>query len=191
MSYQVPPDPGPDSPRVIRVVVEIPKHSTNKYEFDPALGVFRLSRSLYSPMQYPGDYGFIPGTIAEDHDPLDVLCLVTTASYPGVLLYARPIGVLDMIDGGLPDHKILAVPNRDPRFESIRSMNEVPPHVCREIEHFFEIYKELEGKLTVMQGWRGTEAALQVISESRERLLGQSDSGRIRDDDSESETAEL
>ncbi len=171
MRYQVPPDPGPESPHVVRVVVEIPKHSSNKYEFDPALGVFRLSRSLYSPMQYPGDYGFIPGIVAEDHDPLDVLCLVTTASYPGIMLYARPVGVLDMIDAGLPDHKILAVPNRDPRFDSIRSMDEVAPHVRREIEHFFSIYKELEGKVTVMQGWRGIDAAIEVISESRSRHL--------------------
>ncbi|MGH9665607.1 MAG: inorganic diphosphatase, partial [Bryobacteraceae bacterium] len=99
MFYQFAPDPGPDCPRVVRTVVEIPKEASNKYEFDPALGLFKLSRTLYSPMHYPGDYGFIPGTIAEDRDPLDVLVLVASPSFTGCLFYVRPIGVLDLMDG--------------------------------------------------------------------------------------------
>jgi inorganic pyrophosphatase len=148
------------------VVIEIPKGSSNKYEYDPELKVFRLDRSIYSPMQYPGDYGFIPGTVAEDNDPLDILCLVTNPSYPGIVYYARPVGVLDMIDDGQPDRKIVAVPHRDPRFETVRSIEDVALHIRREIEHFFSIYKELQGQSTVMEGWRDIDAAVRVISES-------------------------
>jgi inorganic pyrophosphatase len=164
-------DPGPDTPDIVRMIVEIPKNSSNKYEFDADAGVFKVSRTLYSPIHYPGDYGFVPGTVAEDGDPLDILCLVNSPSYPGILIYVRPIGVLDMIDQDEPDHKILAVPNRDPRYDAIASIDDVGPHSTREIEHFFDIYKELEGKSTRMEGWRGREAALEVVVESRNRAL--------------------
>src|ERR1700747_1740952 len=95
-------------PEVVRMIVEIPKKSGNKYEYDAALGVFRLDRALYSPMHYPGDYGFIPGTRAEDGDPLDVLALVEEPSFAGCLIAVRPLGLLDMIDQNEPDQKILA-----------------------------------------------------------------------------------
>jgi inorganic pyrophosphatase len=166
-------DPGPDSPDIVRMIVEIPKNSSNKYEFDFEAGVFKLSRTLYSPMYYPGDYGFVPGTIAEDGDPLDILCLVNSPSYPGILIYVRPVAVLDMVDQDQPDHKILAVPNRDPRYNSITSIDDVGTHWKREVEHFFDIYKELEGKTTRMEGWGNREAALQIILESRKRALAQ------------------
>ena len=171
MFYQFAPDPGPDCPRVVRTVVEIPKEASNKYEFDPALGLFKLSRTLYSPMHYPGDYGFIPGTIAEDRDPLDVLVLVASPSFTGCLFYVRPIGVLDLMDGGDHDHKILAVSIHDPRQNEVLSTGDVSTHVRREIEHFFAIYKELENKTTQIKGWHGVDAAQQVIRESRERYL--------------------
>ncbi len=109
------------------MIVEIPKNSTNKYEYDGQLGVFRLDRTLYSPMHYPGDYGFIPGTLAEDGDPLDVLALVDEASFPGVLIYVRPVGMLSMLDQNEPDTKILAVPNRNPRFDRIHTIDQVFP----------------------------------------------------------------
>src|SRR5256885_7941645 len=111
--------PGKDCPEIVRMIVEIPKNSSNKYEYDGALGVFRLDRSLYSPMHYPGDYGFVPGTLAEDADPLDVLVLVDEPSFPGVLLSVRPVGMLEMVDQSEPDQKILAVANRNPRFDHI------------------------------------------------------------------------
>jgi len=116
-------DPGPDTPDIVRMIVEIPKHSSNKYEFDSEVGVFKVSRTLYSPIHYPGDYGFVPGTVAEDGDRLDVLCMVNSPSYPGILIYVRPVAVLDMIDQDQPDHKILTVPNRDPRYDSIASIS--------------------------------------------------------------------
>jgi inorganic pyrophosphatase len=153
------------------MIVEIPKNSSNKYEYDGKLGVFRLDRSLYSAVHYPGDYGFIPGTLAEDGDPLDVLTLVDMPSYPGVLFLVRPVGVLAMVDQEEPDEKILAVPNHNPRFDQIHTIDQVFQHNLREIEHFFTIYKELEGKRTVMQGWRGPREARDVIRRARERYL--------------------
>jgi inorganic pyrophosphatase len=164
-------DPGPDCPEVVRAIVEIPQHSANKYEYDGELGVFRLDRALYSPMHYPGDYGFIPGTLAEDNDPLDVLVLVQQPSYPGVLIEVRPLGVLNMIDGDQGDQKILAVPTRNPRYDQIHTMDQIFPHVRREIEHFFSIYKELEGKVTTMDGWGGPKEARKTILDCRQRYL--------------------
>jgi inorganic pyrophosphatase len=164
-------DPGPACPQTVAMIVEIPKNSSNKYEYDGKLGVFRLDRALYSPLHYPGDYGFIPGTLAEDGDPLDVLALVGEASFPGVLISVRPIGVLEMLDQKQPDQKILAVPDRNPRFEQVHKTEDVFPHSLREIEHFFAIYKELEGKLTEMLGWRGPAEAREVIQASRARYL--------------------
>src|SRR5579872_450769 len=118
MQIEFPQDPGANCPDIVRMVVEIPKFSSNKYEYDPTLKVFKLSRALYSPMHYPGDYGFVPGTIAEDNDPLDILTLVAVPSFPGCLYDVRPLGVLDLIDEDQCDHKILAVPVREPRSAS-------------------------------------------------------------------------
>ncbi|MDP9053662.1 MAG: inorganic diphosphatase [Acidobacteriota bacterium] len=153
------------------MIVEIPQHSANKYEYDGKLGVFRLDRALYSPLHYPGDYGFVPGTLAEDKDPLDVLVLVQQPSYPGVMIEVRPVGVLNMVDSAEQDQKILAVPNRNPRYDQIHTMDQIFAHVRREIEHFFSIYKELEGKVTTMDGWGGPREARKVIQECRERYL--------------------
>jgi inorganic pyrophosphatase len=164
-------DPGPDSPEIVRMIVEIPQHSANKYEYDGDLGVFRLDRALYSPMHYPRDYGFIPGTLALDNDPLDVLVLVQQPSYPGVLIEVRPVGVLNMVDNDQKDQKILAVPNRNPRYDQIHTMDQIFPHVRREIEHFFSIYKELEGKVTTMEGWGEPRDARRTIQECRQRYL--------------------
>jgi inorganic pyrophosphatase len=164
-------DPGPDCPEVVRMIVEIPKNSSNKYEYDGNLGVFRLDRALYSAVHYPGDYGFIPGTLAPDHDPLDVLTIVEEASFPGVLLTVRPVGLLDMVDDDELDQKILAVPNRDPRFDQIHTIDQVFPHNLREFEHFFTIYKELEGKKTQMRGWKGPREARDLIRQCREQYL--------------------
>ena len=164
-------EPGPDAPEIVRMIVEIPKNSSNKYEYDGELGVFRLDRALYSPLHYPGDYGFVPGTLAEDGDPLDVLAIVDDPSYPGVLISVRPVGVLDMVDDDEADQKILAVPNKNPRFDQIHTMDQVFPHKLREIEHFFAIYKELEGKRTDMRGWRGPREARDLIRLCRDRYL--------------------
>ncbi len=164
-------DPGSQSPEIVRMIVEIPKNSSNKYEYDSKLGVFRLDRTLYSPMHYPGDYGFIPGTLAEDDDPLDVLVSVDEATFPGCMLDVRPVGLLAMVDEHGRDTKILAVPDRNPRYEQIHTIDQIFTHVLTEIEHFFTIYKELEGKKTRMEGWKGPREARQAILESRQRYL--------------------
>lgn len=164
-------DPGADAPEIVRMIVEIPQHSANKYEYDGNLGVFRLDRALYSPLHYPGDYGFIPGTLADDRDPLDVLVLVQQPSFPGVMIEVRPVGVLNMQDGDEKDQKILSVPTRNPRYDQIHTMDQIFSHVRREIEHFFSIYKELEGKVTTMEGWGGPREARKAITESRQRYL--------------------
>jgi inorganic pyrophosphatase len=164
-------DPGPDSPEIVRAIIEIPKNSANKYEYDGELGIFRLDRALYSPMHYPGDYGFIPGTLAEDGDPLDILVWVDEPSFTGCMMEARPVGLLKMVDANENDQKIFAVPNRNPRFESIHTMDQVFPHVRREIEHFFAIYKELQGVTTQIEGWSGPREARKMITECRQAYL--------------------
>ena len=118
-------EPVPYSPEIVRMIVEIPQHSGNKYEYDGELGVFRLDRALFSPMHYPGDYGFIPGTLAEDNDPLDCLVLVQQPSYPGVMIEVRPVGVLNMVDAEEGDQKILAVPTKNPRYDQIHTMDQI------------------------------------------------------------------
>ena len=165
-------DPGADSPEIVRAIIEIPKNSSNKYEYDGKLGLFRLDRALYSPMHYPGDYGFIPGTLAEDGDPLDILVLVDEPSFTGCMMDARPVGVLRMFDQTESDEKIIAVPNRNPRFDSIHTIDQVFPHTRREIEHFFAIYKELQGVKTQIKGWGGPREARRTITDSRQSYLG-------------------
>jgi inorganic pyrophosphatase len=156
---------------LIEVVVEIPRGSRNKYEFDKARGVFVLDRVLYSSVHYPTDYGFVAGTLAEDGDALDALVVVDEPTFPGCHIIARPIGVLDMQDEKGPDQKILAVPLGDPRFASIRDIRDIDPHWLREIENFFQTYKALEDKWTDVVGWEDAAAAGRVIDSARELNL--------------------
>jgi len=137
---------GPDTPEVINAVIEIPLEGINKYEYDKELHVFRLDRNLYSPVHYPGDYGFIPSTLGDDGDPLDVLVLVDTPSFSGCVMEVRPIGLLEMTDQGLGDEKVLAVGKGNPRYKDVWNFSEIYPHILKEITHFFSIYKDLEGK---------------------------------------------
>src|SRR5579871_252626 len=164
-------DPGPKCPALVRMIVEIPKGSANKYEYDNSLGVFRLDRVLYSPVHYPGDYGFIPGTFADDGDPLDVLALVEQPSFSGCLIQVRPVGVLNMIDQNEADQKVLAVPDREPLYNEIHTLDQVSAHLRRSIEHFFNIYKELEGRQTATMGWGERSAAHEAITKARNAYL--------------------
>src|ERR1700680_2005240 len=125
------------SPEVINAVIEIPHEGINKYEYDKELHVFRLDRALYSPVHYPGDYGFIPGTLSADGDPLDVLALAEEPTFPGCMVEVRPIGMLKMVDQEAIDQKILAVPNGNPRYDEVQTLDQIFAHVRREIEHFF------------------------------------------------------
>lgn len=158
---------GENAPAVINAVVEIPKGSTNKYEYDPRLGVFRLDRVVHSAVYYPADYGFIPSTLAEDGDPLDLLIFLSGPTFPGCLLEARPVGKLDMVDDKGIDEKILAVAVHDPRYHRIDDVQNVEPHVLKEIEQFFSVYKTLEGKLSLTFGWSGKSEALKRIEACR------------------------
>lgn len=161
---------GDDSPEIVTAVIEIPQGSLNKYEYDKNLHVFRLDRNLHSPVHYPGDYGFIPRTLAEDGDPLDILILGDAPTFPGCVYLARPIGLFEMLDQGIRDEKILAYATGNPRFSSVRNYTEVQPHILREVEHFFSIYKDLEGKRTKVLGWKDRDAAHAIIETSHARF---------------------
>ena len=151
--------PGPDCPSVINVIVEIPKNRRSKFEVDKTTGLLKLDRYLYSSAHYPGDYGFMPQTLAEDGDPLDVLVMVNEPTFPGCLIEARPLGLFRMTDKGDNDFKVLAVPSTDPIFADYQTIDCVPPHFLREVEHFFATYKELEGGKVVPMGWDTLDAA--------------------------------
>ncbi len=161
---------GPKSPDIVNAVIEIPLENSNKYEYDKELHVFRLDRNLYSPVHYPGDYGFIPSTLGDDGDPLDVLVLVDTPSFTGCVLEVRPIGMLEMIDQGKGDEKILCVGVGNPRYNDVNEYSQIYPHMLKEITHFFSIYKDLEGKRVEVRGWRDAEVARKTIVESQQRF---------------------
>lgn len=161
---------GDDAPQTVTAVIEIPQGSTNKYEYDKKLKVFRLDRNLHSPVHYPGDYGFIPRTLAEDGDPLDILVLGDAPTFPGCVYMARPIGLFEMLDQGVRDEKILAYATGNPRFSSIQDYTDAPPHILREVAHFFSTYKDLEGKRTSVLGWKDRDAAHAIIESSRQRF---------------------
>src|SRR2546423_2409768 len=163
---------GDNAPAEVNAIIEIPRGETNKYEYDKRLKIFRLDRNLYSPVHYPGDYGFIPSTLSDDGDPLDVLVLVDAPSFPGCLMIVRPIGMLKMIDQGREDEKILAVGTNNPIYNDIHDYQKLYPHLLLEIEHFFSVYKELEAKTTRISGWQDAERARKIVSESQERYRG-------------------
>jgi inorganic pyrophosphatase len=154
---------GKSAPETVTAVIEIPTNERNKYELDKELGVFRLDRVLFSAVQYPGDYGFLPRTLADDDDPLDVLVLMTIPVFTGCLVEARPVGLFHLIDRGVSDEKVLAVPIGDPYSEGVNDIGDVPPHYLREVEHFFRVYKDLEGTHTETRGFEDASAARAAI----------------------------
>ncbi|HVC33838.1 MAG TPA: inorganic diphosphatase [Chloroflexota bacterium] len=155
----------------VAVMVEIPRGSRNKYEYDPATGRFRLDRVLFASVHYPTDYGFVPDTLAVDGDPLDALVVVNEPTFPGCIVPARPIGVLAMRDEKGTDDKLLTVPEGDPRFHDIVDVADLSPNWLAEIEYFFTTYKTLERKKTQVTGWHNWEAAERLIQVSRARFL--------------------
>ena len=156
--------------RSVLAFVEIPRGSRNKYEYDDETGRFRLDRVLFSSVHYPTDYGFIPDTLAEDGDHLDILVVVQEPTFPGCLIEAWPLGGLDMADEKGGDFKVLAVPVHDPRFSHVRTLEDLGGHWLREIETFFATYKMLEPKQTEVLGWHDAAHAHRVIVECRERF---------------------
>lgn len=159
---------GPRAPDEIYVIVEIPKGHRNKYEYVKDAGFIKLDRVLYSSLHYPGDYGLIPQTHYDDGDPLDVLVMINEPTFPGCVIQARPIGMFRMLDRGLADDKILAVPVKDPIFAEYHDIADIPQHFLSEVAHFFEVYKDLESAHTDPIGWESAGAARKQIVYSME-----------------------
>jgi len=157
----------------IEVVVEIPKGTRNKYEADHDTGEIWLDRMLFTATQYPADYGFFPGTLGEDGDPLDAMVLLDEPTFPGCWIASRPVGVFWMTDDKGPDAKVLCVPAGDARWEHVVDLDGTPDFLTDEIGHFFDVYKALEpGKSSSTRGWEGADAAWAEIKACQERYQG-------------------
>ena len=161
---------GDDVPEEINVIIEIPKGSNNKYEIDKKTGLIKLDRANYSSAAYPFDYGFAPQTLWEDNDPLDVIVLTTYPLSPGILVAVRPVAVIEMIDSGESDYKVLAVPVEDKRWEDVNDLPDLNKHMLKEFQHFFETYKVLKGKPAPVEikGIKGKAEALEAVKKSIE-----------------------
>ncbi len=159
---------GTQAPELVPAVIEVPKGSKIKYELDKQSGLIRVDRVLYSSVHYPANYGFIPQTYCEDHDPLDILVLGQDPVVPLSIMHAIPIGVMKMVDQGEADDKIIAVHAHDPEYSHYRSISELAPHRMVEVKRFFEDYKTLEGKNVVVEKFLGKDDALRIIREAIE-----------------------
>lgn len=151
----------------MNVIIEIPRGSQNKYEIDKESGLIALDRVLHTAQSYPFDYGFVPQTLWDDGDALDVVLLTTNPLPPGILVKARPIGVLPMVDGGDSDAKILAVPVADPRFKGLQDIKDVNEHTLKEFSHFFLTYKQLQNKEVTVEDWQDKTAAMAAFEKAR------------------------
>ena len=151
------------------VLIEIPKGSRNKYEYDFTLHKIRFDRLLFSSMMYPADYGFIPETLALDGDPLDVLVLGTEPTFPMCVMEVKPIGVFHMADEKGNDEKVICVPVSDPNWNSLNDLSDLNPHQIKEIEHFFQVYKDLEKKKVDVGGWGNSEEAIEIYHKCVQR----------------------
>jgi inorganic pyrophosphatase len=155
---------------VVDAYIEIPTGSQNKYEYDKKKGVFVLDRVLFSPMHYPAEYGYLEGTLALDGDPLDILVLTSFPTFPGCVIESRVVGVLIMSDDKGQDEKLLAVPTSDPRFKDVTRLQDIPEHKLKEIAHFFQVYKDLENKTTLVEGWKDADFAKALYEECTSRF---------------------
>lgn len=162
---------GANLPTEVNAIVEIPKGRRSKFEVDKTTGLMKLDRYLYSSSHYPGDYGFIPQTLAEDGDPLDVLVMVNEPTFSGCLIETHVVGLFRMVDRGRPDYKVLGVPASDPLFAHIRDLDDVPNHFLREVEHFFATYKQLEGVEIKTEGWAAATDAIAEVTASVDRYV--------------------
>jgi len=159
---------GEKAPTEFNVIIENPKGNKNKYEIDKETGIIKLDRAMKSAQDFPFDYGFAPQTLWEDDDALDVVVLTTYPIHPGILLVVRPVAVMHMTDSGDSDDKIIAVPVKDPRWDSTQDLGDINPHTVKEIQHFFETYKSIEGKLVTIDGVEGKDKAIEAIKKSVE-----------------------
>lgn len=165
---------GKNSPKVVNAIIEIPKNTSNKYEYDEKLGVIKLDRVLHSPFHYPFDYGFIPETRSPDGDHLDVLVITDSPVFPGCLLEVKVLGAMIMSDDKGQDEKILAVPVGNPIYKHYKKLSDVSPHFLREVEHFFSDYKFLEDKVpSQIKGWVKRKEAYKIIKEAQATYHGE------------------
>lgn len=158
----------PGSAEAMNVIIEIPKFSKNKYEIDKSTGIIALDRVMYTSQDYPFDYGFVPQTLFDDGDALDVILLTTHPLASGILVKSRPIAIMEMTDDGERDDKIVAVPTKDPRFSNTNDIKDLNPHTIKEIQHFFETYKLLQNKEVSIGEWHGSEKAIEAFVRSCE-----------------------
>ena len=159
-------DIAPGSKEEMNVIIEIPKFSKNKYEIDKETGMIALDRVMHTAQDYPFDYGFVPQTLFDDGDALDVVVLTTYPLAPGILVKARPVAIMEMIDGGERDDKIVAVPTDDPRFDEIHDLKDINKHFIKEMTHFFETYKKVQNKEVSIGEWGGKEEAMKAFEKS-------------------------
>ena len=152
----------------MNVIIEIPKYSKNKYEIDKETGLIALDRVMHSAQDYPFDYGFVPQTLFDDGDALDVVLLTTYPLFPGILVKARPVAIMEMIDGGERDDKVIAVPVDDPRFDDVKDIGDLNKHFIKETSHFFETYKKVQNKEVKLGAWLGAAEAKAAFARSRE-----------------------
>ena len=158
-----------DDAGTLIVMVEIPKGSRNKYELDHETGRIMLDRMLFTSMQYPADYGFIEGTLGGDGDPLDALVFVGEPTFPGCRIRVRAVGMFRMRDEKGPDEKILCVPLRDPMWSQVERLGDLNENLLNEIEHFFQVYKQLEHKPVGTEGFADRDEAMGIVAEAFER----------------------
>lgn len=155
----------------MNVIVEIPKGSKNKYEIDKETGLIALDRVMHTSQDMPFDYGFVPQTLWEDGDPLDVVILTTYPLHPGILAKVRPVGMMDMVDDGESDVKIIAVPVKDPRWADIKDLSDVNKHTLKEMEHYFTTYKKLQHKEVVIKGFGDKQAAMDAFTKATQAFI--------------------
>ena len=163
---------GDKAPEVVRAIIEIPKDTKIKYELDKESGLLKLDRFLYSAVHYPSDYGFVPQTLWDDNDPLDIIVLTGRPVYPMTLVQVRVIGVLRMIDGNEKDDKIIGVYDNDPRFDEYKDLEDIPQHTLKELKHFFEVYKILQGKKCEVLEILGKTEAMKDVERALKMYLG-------------------
>jgi len=158
--------PGEKLPDEMNVIIEINKGSKNKYEIDKKTGLIALDRAMHTAQDYPFDYGFVPQTLWDDNDALDVIVLTTYPLFPGILVAVRPVAIMNMIDGGDADDKIIAVPLDDPRWDDVQDLDDINKHTIKEMEHFFSTYKKIQNKEVSVSGFRGRSDALAAVERS-------------------------
>lgn len=160
-------DIAPGTVDKINVIIEINKGSKNKYEIDKETGIIALDRAMHTSQDYPFDYGFIPQTLWDDGDAVDVVVLTTYPLFPGVLVRVRPVAIMSMVDSGEADDKVIAVPVDDPRFNEVKDLADVNPHTIKEIEHFFLTYKKIQNKEVTVSGFKGKKEAEAAFERGR------------------------